>query len=151
MKPDAQSPVVKYLWIPKKFLETPWAFINEFDKYGYKMTVKLLDENGNTICSQQFGFVLVNCYVGLPYPGHYQHNAFFLAALKGESTATCYRRKCNITFTNFASSEDMLKVKRLVAFVEPVKKVREPTLRFVQWMDHHKYDHKYMGWGWYEH
>ena len=137
---------LRYLWISRKFLESTQVFESEFKKYGYKMTVKLLDENGNAICSQQFGFQF-DKFNYLPYPG-----CLFLGALKGDTTdvwksmdSSCYRRKCNITFTNFASSEEMLKAKRLVAFVEPVKKVREPTLNFRQFLN------GAMRWGWYEH
>ena len=145
VNPDAQKPNWTIIWLPKKYFENERAFDAEFQKWGYKITVKLLDEAGDVIKTQDLGFQFYG-YNNLPFPGRPAGSmgSYRLFPLKGEHKDWCYRTKCNFTFNDFASSEEMLKVKKMLVSVEPVKKVREPLLDFRQYLN------KDMKWGWIE-
>ena len=133
-----------YLWLAKKFLEEPRSFEDEFKKYGYKFTFQLLDEDGEIIKTHEEGFFFSPM---CPFPIPRERYGLGLVALLNEHRKTCFRRKCNFTFKDFASSEDMLRVKRIAVQIDTVKMVREPTLKF------HQYFHRdtTMHWGWIEH
>ena len=131
-----------HLWLSSKFLENQSSFGHEFNKYGYRITFKLLDEQDNVIATKEIGIGTYHGQNTLPSPR--MRYGFKLTPLKNENNKTCYRRKCHVKFDEFASSEEMLKVKRIAAFVEPVKMTSAPTVDFRQYVD------KDMKWGWYE-
>ena len=152
IRPDNQSNDLEgrsgwtALWVSKKFLEPPDSFGKEFEKYGYKFTYQLLDENGEVVLTKEEGFYF-DRGMNTDFPRPCKRYGLRLVPLVNENRKTCYRRKCHLTFQGFASSEDMLRVKKVVVFVETVKRVREPALKF------HQYTNRgtMIGWGWIEH
>ena len=53
--PGAQTPVWTRFLLEKKYLEDMRVFNGEFEKYGYKLTVELLDAEGEVIRTEVVG------------------------------------------------------------------------------------------------
>ena len=148
-KPDTQKKddFWSKLWISKKYMEPLQAYFEEFKKWGYLFTAKLLDENGGVIQEPQVG-IFFHGYNCLPFPGGAGGSSsdLRLHPLPGEHTASCYSRKIHFAFKDFASAEEMLKVKRVVFLVEPVRMSRHSLVKFHQYLS----NTGVAGWGWVE-
>lgn len=136
--PGAKSPSWTSFMLPKKYLEEEHVFDREIEKYGYKLTVELLSAENEVIYSEVIGETFY-FYNDTPIPR--VRYGLVLEPLRGEGKKSSFRCKFTMSFNNFADRSEMLKVKKVRAKLEPVKKVREKGLQFKQ------YSFK---WGWYE-
>lgn len=135
-----------WLWISKKYMEPLQAYFSEIEKWGYLISMKLLDENGEVVKESQMGITFYNPST-VPYPSGVagSRSDLRLRTLHGEHTDSCYSRKIHFVFKEFASSEEMLKVKRAVFFVEPVRQSKHPLVKFHQYLGKPNND---AGFGW---
>ena len=131
-----------YFWLPDKYLEAERVFDDELGKYGYKMTVELLDAGGTVIRTREL-FCTFYGYNGNPEPR--VRYGFLMGPLPGNHQLSAYKRKFHIDFTGFSGSAEMLKVKKVRAKVGPVKKIREKGRAFPQFWGGQ------LRWGWVEH
>ena len=135
--PGAQTPVWTRFLLEKKYLEDMRVFNGEFEKYGYKLTVELLDAEGEVIRTEVVGGQF-HSYNLTPEPAW---GRLELLPLRGEEKKSSLRSKFQMAFTNFSDKSEMLKVKKVRAKLEPVKRRREKALEFRQY---------FIKWGWYE-
>ena len=135
--PGAQTPVWTRFLLEKKYLEDMRVFNGEFEKYGYKLTVELLDADGEVIRTEVVGGQF-HSYNLTPEPAW---GRLELLPLRGEEKKSSLRSKFQMAFTNFSDKSEMLKVKKVRAKLEPVKRRRENALEFRQ---------HFIKWGWYE-
>ena len=78
-------------------------------------------------------------YNGTPEPA--VRYAFLLRPLVGSGGPEKMRAKFRMSFKNFSSAEEMLKVKNIKVQIQPVRKSQEKAVTFKQYM---------IKWGWYQ-
>ena len=118
-----------WYWGDPKFMEPVKVYVGEFDKYAYKLTFEFLSEDDEVIATHEFGRNFGTFYSNVPGP-QWRDGAYTLIPLVGKDggDSAAYRRKFYLTFSDFADSSEMLKVKKVRTKVELVKIVREKAL-----------------------
>ena len=116
-----------WYWGDPKFMEPVKVYEEELNKYAYKLTFEFLSEDDEVIATHEFGRGFSSFGGNVPAPCWQE--GYTLWPLQGKTFySAAYRRKFYLTFSDFADSSEMLKVKKVRTKVELVERVREKTL-----------------------
>ena len=121
-----------HFWLPKRLLNTEDELVQEFSRYGYKITVEFLDDK-NEVLRTEIVAVDFYAYNSQPFPRARYGLKLYPLYSDGKKRAL-YQRPFHLTFEDFSAPEEFANFKQVRARLEVVRKDQEPDLKFQQYV-----------------